>query len=193
MGMLKNKKNRVLFLIISSLALTTLLVLEWQGVINLHGGNRTKVTSVNPDNRATTSSNAPTAQSDFSEGGPREPLPSSTNEGFVLDNRGVIDTIPPQSQWTRSKDSLLTVYTPTTNNTVKKGDTISGKTNLSSVSFRLIDDITGVIAQGSLSVVEGRFSGTLDFATTATNGRLDLYHSAADGVESSNVEIPINF
>lgn len=130
----------------------------------------------------------------MAEGTDRDPTTPERNEGMVTDNNGNVGSIPPESQWTTSQTGVITLYAPAKNSVVKKGNTISGKSTASAVSYRLIDDVTGVIAQGQLTVSNGQFSGTFDFNTTASEGRLDLFTTYSDdGTESNNIEVPIRF
>lgn len=143
---------------------------------------------------AKTTSDAPTAQEDFSDGDDRTPVkPNNSGTGTVADNQGGTSYIPDASQWTGSPNEELIVYTPTINSVLKNGDTLSGKATTDTVSFRLIDNVSGVIARGELSVVNGTFSGKFDFTTSATEGRLDVFNTGFGSTEYNNVEIPIKF
>lgn len=182
----KRKKLILAGLVIAAVSLIIGL-LETSGKINLIG----KQQPLGDD--AHTTSSVPSAQADFTGGNDRQPASSDRNEGIVTDNDGQVSNTPPASQWTKSPDGQITVYSPAQNSILKKGDSLSGESRLQVVSFRLIDDVSGVIAQGSLSVVGGKFSGTFDFSTTATNGRLDVFYMSDDGVEKSNLEVAVRF
>lgn len=146
------------------------------------------------DTTTKTTSDAPTAQEDFAQGDDREPNTNTeSGEAMISDTNGEISSIPAENQWTSSANNAITVYSPAKNTTVVNGSVISGRSDSSTVSFRLIDNISGVIAQGELKVVNGTFSGKLSFATTATEGRLDIFNTKTDGVEFNNVEVPIRF
>lgn len=146
------------------------------------------------DEKTKTTSTAPTAQKDFTGGDDRHPSTNtSKGEGTVSDTQGNVTNIPPSNQWTSSPNGVITVYSPGNSALVTNGSSLSGKANSAKVSFRLIDDVSGVIAQGELSVVNGSFSGTFNFSTTATNGRLDVFNTQPDGVEFNNTEVPIRF
>lgn len=188
----KNKGTRKkLFLSVGAAVLVLavgLFALEKFDVTNFVSGK-----NVSSTNDPKTTSTAPTAQDDFTDGGPRDVNPGDDNEGTVQDTGGNVPTIPPESQWSKSSDQRITVYGPAKNSVIKKGDTLSGVSTLTKVNFRLIDDVTGVIVTGSLAVEGGKFSGSFDFSTSGTNGRLDVFTANADGVESSVVEIPVRF
>ncbi|MBA3758775.1 hypothetical protein H0X10_04075 [Candidatus Saccharibacteria bacterium] len=182
-----NQKTLLIIVGVVLALLVLLIVLEKTKVINLYSKKQPTSTE------AKTTSTAPTAQADFSDGDERLIADTSRNEGIIKDTGGNLTDIPAESQWQKSSDGKITVYTPGKDSVVKNGDTLSGSSSLSQVSFRLIDDVTGVIAQGTLSVVNGNFSGSFDFSTTGTNGRLDIFNSSPDGIESSNTEIPVRF
>jgi hypothetical protein len=148
-----------------------------------------KSTTISSD--AKTTSTAATAQPGFTGGGDRDVNRPVKDEGTVNDTRGVTDTPVDQSRVIVSVDSKISLFSPSTNDLVRSGDQIIGESSLPKVYFRLIDDVSGVIAQGSLIVVNGRFSGNFSFTTTGNNGRLDIFSISGDGIESSNIEVPI--
>ncbi|MEI7689431.1 MAG: hypothetical protein WCI79_00495 [Candidatus Saccharibacteria bacterium] len=149
----------------------------------------------NPDATAQTTSTVPSAQNDFTNGDSRTAVTQTTKqEGIVLDTQGNVISTVPQSEWSVSTDGIISAYSPTKNAILSSGSTISGESTTSIVSFRLIDNVSGVISQGNISVNNGKFSGVFEFATTATEGRLDLFSSDTNsGRESSTVEIPVRF
>lgn len=148
---------------------------------------------------AQTTSTAPTAQSNFNSGSAR---PTDTNSNTaanganntVTDTNGNVSSTPPSSRWSKSADgSSIVVYTPAANNLLSNGDTLSGTSTQPSVSFRLVDNVSGVIAEGKLTVVNGKFSGTFNFSTKATQGQVEIFNQAPDGTESNNVAVPVRF
>jgi hypothetical protein len=171
------------------IAFFVIAVLEKTQVINLFGNDPAPI----PNSDAKTTSKAPTANENFSDGDERLIPNNAHDEGIVKDTSGNSSQPTDTSKFTRSSDGAITVYTPSANSLLISGGQLVGASSLSKVSFRLIDDVSGVKAQGTLSVVNGRFSGTFEFTTAGTNGRLDLFNMSADGVESSNVEIPVRF
>ena len=140
-----------------------------------------------------TTSKEPSAQSDFNNGKEREIIDSNKNEGIVTDTQGNIPTIPNQSEWTSSTDGVISVYSPVINSILTNGSSLSGESTTDNISFRLIDNISGVIAQGKITVVNKKFSGIFGFETKATEGRLDVFTADTNGVESSIIEIPVRF
>lgn len=179
-------KNKLLFILV---LLLLLFILEKTNIINIYSK---KIPDTN-SSEAKTTSTAPSAQENFTDGNDRQPLGTNRNEGVVTDTGGNISNTPDKDKWLTSSDGAITVYSPLENTTVTNGSSMSGTSIKPSVSFRLIDDVSGVIAQGTLTVVNGKFSGTFNFSTTGTNGRLDIFFVKDDGAEASIVEIPIRF
>lgn len=142
-----------------------------------------------------TTSTAPSAQEDFTGGGDRPVASTPEDKGTasVSDTQGQQSTAPDKSQWSSSSTGEITVYTPSKDKLLVSGDVISGESTLSIINYRIIDNVSGMISQGQLSVVNGKFSGTVSFTTTATGGRLDIYGATDSGKEFGNVEIPVRF
>ena len=115
------------------------------------------------------------------------------NVGGATDTHGSSQSSPPSSQWTSSASGVITVKSPAPNATLKSGDTISGSSSASEINYRLSDDKVGVIAQGTLTVDSGNFSGILHFQTHGTSGRLDIFTTNAMGVEYNEVQINVGF
>lgn len=188
-----HSRKRKIFLslgLILLLAFLTLMILEKTHTTDLikMPGN-TKITA--KDKPAQTTSKEPSAQSTFSNGQPRSTTTTNKTEGIVTDKHGTIPSTPDESLWSKSANGSLVVYSPTQNTTLTSGQSISGSSTSNRVSFRLMDNITGVISQGSISVVNGKFSGTFNFSSKATEGRVDFFTATPDGVESNNVSIPV--
>ncbi len=102
-------------------------------------------------------------------------------------------TNTPQSSWTSSSSGLITLEEPSNNSTISDGAILYGTSKLSQVEYTLIDNKVGVISQGSLNVANGIFSGKMIFTPQATTGRLDVYSANAQGVQSNEIEIDVNF
>jgi hypothetical protein len=120
---------------------------------------------------------------------------NTLNPGGVVDKSGQNSgTLPPSSDWVSSASGDITLQQPSPNTTVQNGDIISGTANVSSVSFILTDNSVGLIDQGNLNVVNGKFSGLLEFQPHSSNGKLQVYYSdPANGSEKDIIEIDINF
>lgn len=189
--------NRLTLLIclagIILLILAILFVLEKTGVINLYQKNNVVLTD-NP--AAKTTSDAPSAQENFTGGEEREPgntLQENAGSGDVLDQNGFIDAGVDTSNPTTSATGEISVFTPEPNTIISDGAVLSGQSSLSKITYRLIDSASGVIASGELSVVEGKFSGIIKFTTAASKGRVDIFGTKDDLSEFSNIEIPVRF
>ena len=169
----------------------TLVVLVFVGLFLLK--NRSpKITPSIPNTKTT--STAPTAQSDFIAGGDR-PVGTAAPTGTagINDSQGLQATAPDKSLWIISSTGQITVYSPARDKLLAKGDLLSGESTLAVVNYRIIDNVSGMISQGQLNVVNGKFSGSIGFNTTATTGRLDVYGTTDSGKEYSNVEVPVRF
>jgi|SRR5665213_2534132 len=127
--------------------------------------------------------------------GEKKSAPSSTiNQGTATDNHGAGTVTTPSSEWVTSTSGLLTVQQPTPNSTIKTGVALSGTAKLDQVQYRLTDDQVGVISQGTLSVVNGKFSGSINFHAYASSGRLDVFSSDPNnGREINEVQLPVGF
>ncbi len=185
-------KKRVIIFAASLVAIAVVLVvLEKTHVTNFYSKP-----PVGADDDAKTTSTTPTAQSDYTDGDSRD-VGSSEQEnegsGTVEDRQGLSSEATDPNTWTSSATKEIVVHNPSKNKLIKSGAEISGTSSLSKVDFRLIDEVTGVIAQGQISVVNGKFAGTLNFTTSANGGRLDIYGTKVDGREFSSVEIPLKF
>lgn len=97
------------------------------------------------------------------------------------------------SQWITSASGNITVEQPIANAAIQSGNTLSGTAKVSSVNYRLVDNSVGVISEGTLSVVNGKFSGNLNFTPHSSGGRLDVFSTAPNGAELNEIEIAISF
>jgi len=182
----KLKKNRLQTGLWPALALVALVIAVGL-VVFFRNHNKPHITP-------TPQASVPQLQNDRTSSSPKTASsPQDVNQGTAIDNHGsgTADTLP--SQWTRSQSGLLTVKGPSYNSTVKSGDTLSGSSSDSQVQFRLVDEQVGVIAQGILSVVDGNFSGKLNFSSYGSNGRLDVFTAGPDGQEANEVQVPVSF
>lgn len=189
-------KNKNSIIIISIISLLLLSAGVWYA-FNVQK-SRTKVANQATKDMVKTTSEQPSAQENYTstENDDNKSLPGNTlgeNRGSatVQDDggNGSTETANPIV----SATGELTVFSPGLNSLVKSGQSISGKTKLSKVNFRIIDSISGVIASGELTVVNGKFSGTTSYTTNAKEGRIDIFGTKTDGTEFSNIEIPVRF
>jgi ABC-type Na+ efflux pump permease subunit len=188
----KKNRKRILLIVFILFAIfgAGILLLEETGTTNLFANKRT-ISDV--DKNAKSSSKIDTAQSDFKNGDNRSTNKTIKEEGSVTDKNGAIITAPPENQWSKSTDGYIVVYSPAHNSTIRSGQPIEGSSNEDRVYFRLSDNVAGVIAQGSISVVNGKYSGVLNFSSNGTEGEVEVFHQAPDGRESSNVSVLVKF
>jgi hypothetical protein len=138
----------------------------------------------------------PTAQNNYQSGNGHSSSSSSSSQGGAIDQNGQTSTsTSTNSQGVSSTSNAITLQQPIANSTLISGDTISGTATVSSVDYRILDDANGQLAQGTLNVVNGSFSGILQFQiySNSTTGQLDVYSYDANGAEINNISIPINF
>lgn len=123
--------------------------------------------------------------------------PSATNgvnQGGATDKNGQAPAITSNpSQWTSSASGQITLQQPLNNSTFKSGDYMSGTAKVSQVQYRLIDNSVGVIAQGSLGVVGGKFSGIISFQSHSNTGQLDVFSYNSMGAEVNELKVNLNF
>lgn len=114
---------------------------------------------------------------------------STTNQ-----NSNTTELLPPSSSWVSSTNKGITLQQPSQDSTIKSGDTISGIANVSTVQYILSDNKVGLIDQGVLNVVNGKFSGTLHFSPHSNIGSLQLYYpDPSNGAEEDIINIGVNF
>ena len=147
----------------------------------------------NSDDSAHTTSTAPAAQSNYTNGDSRENASSSTTtQGGATDNHGQSSSSSvDQTTWKTSDSGVITLKRPVSGSALKLGDELSGAAALDKIQYRLVDNAVGVIAQGSLSVVNGDFSGTLQFHAQSKTGLLVVFSFDSQGREINRVEIPV--
>ncbi len=114
--------------------------------------------------------------------------------GSINENGQAVSNLPPSSDWATSSSGAITLQEPTVNTVLSNGDTITGLANVSNISFILSNSSVGLIDQGNLSVVNGRFTGKLDFTSTSKLGTLQVYYpNPTNGAEEDMVEIDVSF
>ncbi len=120
---------------------------------------------------------------------------TSSSKGTTVDNSGkspsTIATLP--SQWVQSQSGAITLQQPIANSTIASGFLLNGLASVGSIGYTLIDNQSGVISQGTISVVGGKFSATINFKSTSSTGRLDVFSTDPNGKEINEVQIPVNF
>lgn len=191
-----SKQNILIASVVLAGLLGTLFILEKTGTTDLvKTPSFLKRTSANENMKAQTTSTAPSAQSDYTSSDTTKDAGNTLNEN--KGQAGVNDTSGQSSSNTTSprtsSTGQITVYLPLDNTIVKSGQELSGTSNLTQVSYRVVDNISGVIGEGTLNVVDGKFSGTLSVKSNATEGRIDVFGTKSDLTEFSNIKIPVRF
>lgn len=187
MKIVNKKKYLSLFLLVLGIAIAVAIYFA------LH--NQIIKPSYSTNTTAQTTSSQRSAQSDFSQGDDSKKVNTSPrNEGTISQDSNQQAPATSADKWSSSQDgSTIVVFNPTKSQVLESGHILNGTANTPTVDFRLIDDVSGVIASGSLAVNNGKFQGIFNFSTKAKNGQLDLFTSSHDGVESNNVSIPVRF
>lgn len=137
----------------------------------------------------------PVSDPNFSDGTEREVFESPVRDGGVIetpegDTDQPIDSSDSEN-WAVSEEGDITLIEPRENALFTSGSKISGLANVDRVHYRLIDDRVGVVATGSIGVVDGRFSGIFEFDSQGTEGRLDIFSTLDNGAEINIIETPI--
>ena len=120
---------------------------------------------------------------------------SSVNQQTATDKKGQIpsNVTSDQSKWTTSQSGVITLKEPQSNSLFKSGDDLFGSSSLGQVQYRLIDNQVGVVSEGTVSVVNGNFTASVNFKSYSTSGRLDVFTTDANGKEFNEVQVPLNF
>lgn len=141
---------------------------------------------------AKTTSTAQTAQNNYSGGTNRPTSNGGASQGGIVDEKGQT-TETATGTPTSSSSGNITLNTPSASQLLATGDTLAGTAEVDVVQFRLIDSQSGVIAQGTLQVVNGSFAGKLQFQAYSTTGKLDVFSYDTTGKEINNVSVPVQF
>lgn len=143
------------------------------------------------DTKSKTTSDEPSAQADYSDGGNREPAGAQSKDTTAVQDTRGIDVPESAAQPLVSTDGAITVYSPGHGAVLLSGSSLTGKATVSVISYRLIDNKSGVTATGDLKVVNGNFSGKFNYSNAGTEGRLDVFQTGPGGIEKSILEIPV--
>ncbi len=123
-----------------------------------------------------------------------QPAKTSTQgEGGAIDTHGSDAGTSPKTKPAMSTSGIISVNQPAANAKLSSGDILGGTAKVDTIQFRLIDNVVGVIAQGSLKVVDDKYSGSLRFQPRGTAGRLDVFSlDPTTGAEINEVQIPVS-
>lgn len=185
------KKPKRKYRLITTVVLLLLIV---AGAVYWWHFVRTPATKVITKAGNFTSSNTP-ANSANNPTPKKEPTNNNAQRtiGGPTDTNGQATANTNSSQWITSTSGNITVEQPLANATIQSGTTLSGTAKVSTVNYRVIDNTVGVISEGTLSVVNGKFSGNLNFTPHSSGGRLDVFSTAPNGAELNEIEIAVNF
>lgn len=184
---------------------TLVLVIVCGGIAFWVARNANKQNSLGQyDSSAKTTSDLPSAQEDFQatntgdedNAKDREPgnsIREDQGSAGITDTNGNIPPSVDTSKPTTSQTGEITVYSPQQNQSVSREIIVAGTAKIKTVMYRISDDVTGVIETGSLSVINGKFSGTLKITTGAKVGQVSFFGVQSDDNEFSNVTIPLRF
>jgi len=140
---------------------------------------------------------SPSAQPDTSANSPTLKKQPASNTGRSIgggtDTKGRATASTSPSQWITAKSGDITVKQPPANAALQSGDVLSGTAKVGTVNFRLTDNSVGVISEGTLQVVSGKFSGKLGFTAHSSSGRLDVFSTNSQGVELNEIQIAVSF
>jgi hypothetical protein len=116
---------------------------------------------------------------------------SSAQGGAIDKNGSSAASTSSNTKPTVSESGAISLVNPSPNSSLGSGSSISGNATVEKVNFRLIDNDTGVVAQGQLNVVNGSFSGILNFRHQSSSGRLDVFNYSSDGAEINEIQLPV--
>jgi cytoskeletal protein RodZ len=189
----RKPQTRKKIVLLGILALVILLIAG--GLIRYQFTN--KDSSQTGNDAAKTTSTVKSAQSDFTSDDTTKTtdntLQKDSSSGVITDTNGASASAGNSSTSTSSSNGEIVVFAPAKNSLLVNGATISGTSSLSKVSYRIVDTEVGVVSTGTLNVVNGKFSGTLQFQTNASTGQLDFFGTQSDGNEFDNISIPVRF
>lgn len=93
-----------------------------------------------------------------------------------------------------SSTKAITLSSPTDGAKIVNGSVVSGMATVGVVYYRIKDDIRGVIGQGTLSVIDGKYSGVLAVSSSGAEGTFEVYSlNASTGAEENNIKIKVTF
>jgi len=191
MKKIKNKSQKKRTILLTFLIVVVCFILVGFYLTRKQSDNK------NSDISAKTTSTVISAQPDFTtDDTAKETTDASPRDnvgGGIIDTSGTSVTPSDPSGATSTANGELVVYSPSKNSMLENGSTISGTSSLAKISYRIVDTDVGVLSGGTLDVVNGKFSGTIQFKSNAKDGRLDFFNTTSDGNEFNNISVPVNF
>lgn len=148
-----------------------------------------------PPSTAKTTSTSPTAQPTFNAGtDTKTPATTSGNNGGIIDTSGAGVASANNPNPTTSSSGAISVLSPASGQKIRSGDLVAGTAKITNVQYRLVDNEIGKIAEGSLGVAGGNFSGTLQFTSHGSSGTFVMFSTdPVTGAEINRVSIDVTF
>ena len=153
--------------------------------------NNQKNSSKNNETSSNTSDKPTQEAEDYVKDGGGSQDSSPSQGSGVTDTGG--SNVTKQSGGISSSSGDITLYSPTTDQTISNGVKVSGSANVSEVFYRINDTTHGMIANGRLAVKNGLFSGTINVNTDASTGTFEVYSFNSQGQEINNISVDIRY
>jgi hypothetical protein len=169
-----------------SVFLGVILVTAGLALLALELTNTTHFFHAKPQSKQVVTAQSPSGQKTIT-------TDNSQPSGGATDTHGSSVPDTTSSQWVTSQTGYITVKSPLADSRLQDGGTVAGSAKVGTVYYRLTDNKVGVIAQGQLTVTDGKFSGSLHFQPKGTGGRLDVYSTDSAGIEYNEVQINVSF
>lgn len=119
---------------------------------------------------------------------------SGSSQGGVVDSNGIVSVpvpVPADNSGISSDSGLITLKSPIAKAKLTSGDEISGLAAVDKIQYRLVDTVAGVVSQGGLNVVDGRFAGKVYFNQYSNSAVLVVYSFDALGREKNEIQVSV--
>jgi|GEM_PF-1783418 len=125
-------------------------------------------------------------------GGSGQDNPNSPTGG-VVDTGGKDVDNKLSDKGIKSQSGKITLFSPTEGQDVSKSIDVKGTAEVAVVFYRIHDNSRGMIGNGKLSVVDGKFSGKLSVSTSAQSGTFEVYSFDSQGRETNHISVGVKF
>lgn len=98
-----------------------------------------------------------------------------TDGGGAAQDEDYDEAIQNDGEPTTSDSGLITLETPTSNGSLQSGDRLQGTSERTNLHYRITDWESGVIAQGKLTVRDGRFSSSVNIDPVGRRGSVEVF------------------
>ena len=124
----------------------------------------------------------------------KNPSGTGLQQSKSSDTNGTSTSNTSRNEWVTSVSGNITLEQPVVGTTISSGTEIVGTAKTTTtIDYRLSDNSVGVLTQGSLNVVNGKFSGVLYFTPKSNKGQLDVFTTNNRGVEFNEIQVGVNF